>query len=314
MIIFNGIHKLNRPLGPVAATIGNFDGIHLGHQKIIEKVIQKGKEMQIKKVLITFDPHPARVIMPSKAPKLINNRHQKIKILEGLGIDILLFVPFDRDLSLMTAEEFLNEIMKKIDLSVIYIGENFRFGRNRSADCKTLAALGERLGFKVGCVPFIRADEKIVSSSLIREMVKTGQVEEVSLQLGRPYSIEGKVVPGEGRGRMMNIPTANIQPYNELIPERGIYISEMVVAGSKYESVTNIGIRPTFDLSHQTIETHIMDFQNHIYGERVELFIHKKIRDEVKFESAEKLSERIQKDIEEMKTFFKEKKDSLLKK
>lgn len=314
MIIFNGIHKLNKSLGQVVATIGNFDGIHLGHQKIIEKVIHRGKELHLKKVLITFDPHPACVIMPSKAPKLINNRHQKIKILEELGIDILLFVPFDRDLSLMTAEEFLNEIMKKIAFSVIYIGENFRFGRNRSADCKTLAALGERLGFKVGCVSFIKANEKIVSSSLIREMVEKGHVEEASLQLGRPYSIEGKVVPGEGRGRMMNIPTANIQPYNELIPERGIYISEMVVEGSRYESVTNIGIRPTFDLSHQTIETHMMDFQNHIYGERVELFIHKKIRDEVKFESAEKLSERIQKDIEEMKKFFKEKKDSLLKK
>lgn len=304
MIIVNAIQKFNKQEGEVVATIGNFDGVHLGHQEIIEKVISKGKKLRLRKVVITFDPHPARVIFPSKAPKLILSRHQKIKILEGLGIDLLLFIPFDRDLSLMTAEEFLKKMMERINFSMIFIGENFRFGKNRSADCKTLAALGERLGFKVGCVPFIKVDEKTVSSSIIRDMLEKGAVDEASRLLGRPYSIEGKVVPGEGRGRMMNIPTANIQPHNELIPKGGIYISEIVVAGSRYRSVTNIGIRPTFHLHHQTIETHMMDFHNHIYGEKIELFFHRRIRDEIQFDSAEQLRKKIQEDIEEMKIFF----------
>ncbi len=306
MIIVNGVQKFNKEQGQVVATIGNFDGIHLGHQKIIERVVSKGKELGLRKVVITFDPHPARVIFPSKAPGLILNRHQKIRILEESGVDLLLFIAFDRDLSLMTAEEFLRKIMERIDFSTIYIGENFRFGKNRSADYKTLDALGERLGFKVGCVPFVKVNDRIVSSSLIREMLKDGEVEEASRLLGRSYSIEGKVVPGEGRGQMMNIPTANIQPHNELIPKRGIYISEIVVAGSRYNSVTNIGIRPTFHLLHQTIESHMMDFHDHIYGEKVELFFHRKIRDEIKFENAEQLRKRIQKDIEVMKVYFKE--------
>jgi riboflavin kinase/FMN adenylyltransferase len=314
MIIVNGIQKFNRQQGQVVATIGNFDGVHLGHQKIIEKVISKGQELALRKVVITFDPHPARVIFPSKAPRLILTRHQKIRILEESGIDLLLFIPFDRDLSLMTAEEFLKKIMERIDFSIIYIGENFRFGKNRSADCKTLDALGERLEFKVGCVPFVKVKDKIVSSSLIREMLEEGKVDEASQLLDRPYSIEGKVVPGEGRGRMMNIPTANIQAHNELIPKGGIYISEIGVAGSRYKSVTNIGIRPTFHLLHQTIETHMMDFHNHIYGEKVELFFHRRIRDEIKFDNAEQLRQKIQEDIEEMKVFFKKKQDSLLKK
>lgn len=314
MIIVNGIQKFSKDLGHVVATIGNFDGVHLGHQKIIQNLIEHGKALRLKKVLITFDPHPTRVILPSKAPKLIHNRHQKISVLEQLGIDVLFFIPFDRDLSLMTAEEFLKSLMEKINFAVIYIGENFRFGKNRSADYKTLGALGEKLGFKVGCVPFVKVDDLIVSSSVIRELLKEGKVQEASRLLGHPYSIEGKVIPGEGRGKIMDIPTANIQPSSELIPKRGIYISEMVVAGSTYKGVTNIGTRPTFNLTCQTIETHLIDFHDHIYGQKIELFFHQKIRDEVKFENAERLKERIQRDIEEMNAFFKEKEDSLLKK
>ncbi len=314
MIIINGIQKFNRDLGKVVATIGNFDGVHLGHQQIIKKVIEEGNKVNLKKVLFTFEPHPTRIIFPSKAPRLILNRHQKIRILEELGIDVLFFIPFDRDLSLMTAEEFLKNLMEKITFDVIYIGENFRFGKNRSADFKTLAALGEKLGFRVGCVPFVKMNDIAVSSSLVRDLLGEGKVEEASQLLGRPYSVEGKVVPGVGRGKKINIPTANIQAYNEIIPKRGTYISEIIVGQLKFKSVTNIGIRPTFPLSSQTIESHIIDFNDHIYGEKVEVFFHQRIRDEVKFENIELLKKRIQQDIEKMKAFFLKKDDSLFKK
>ncbi|MEW5807586.1 MAG: bifunctional riboflavin kinase/FAD synthetase [Acidobacteriota bacterium] len=305
MITIHETESIKEPLGRVVATIGNFDGIHMGHRRIIEKVLERGQALRLKTVLITFDPHPARVIAPFYPLRLIHTKHQKTRMLETTGIDVLLFISFDRDISLLTAEEFLSQVLlSRMTPEEIYVGENFRFGRNRSADSKTLSALGEKLGFKVGIIESVIIDGETVSSSIIRRMIEDGRVERASLFLGHLFSIEGEVMPGEGIGKTIKIPTANIHPRNELLPRMGVYITESLVAGSKHRSVTNIGIRPTFNLQTYSIETHIMDFQSTIYGEEIEVFFHKRIRDELKFENLEKLREQIERDIEEMKSFF----------
>jgi len=305
MRILNDIERTKEKIGPVVATIGNFDGLHIGHRKIIEQVRMRGEKLGLMTVVMTFDPHPARVISPTGAPHLIHTRHQKIKMLEKMGVDILIFMPFDRDLSLLAAEEFFtNRVLRRMEIEEIYIGENFRFGRNRSADSDALFRIGSKLGFKVDLIESVKLEGEVVSSSLIRRLIADGNVERAALFLGQPFSIEGEVVSGEGIGKKMRIPTANVRPENELIPGMGVYITESLVCNERFRSVTNIGVRPTFALYTSTIETHLIDFASSIYGEDIEVVFHRRIRDEMKFDDVEKLKKQIECDVREAKDFF----------
>ncbi len=305
MIILNGTQSIRKDLGPVVATIGNFDGIHLGHRKIIERVLEKGKELNFATVVITFDPHPSHVISPAQAPHLIHTRHQKIRMLEQIGIDYLLFIHFNRNLSLLTAEDFLSRyVLDRMKIREMYVGEDFRLGKDRITDSSTLSSIGAKLGFSVGLIESVTIDDQIISSTTIRQMIEDGDVEKAARFLGHNYSIEGEVVSGEGIGRTMKIPTANIRPENKLIPKMGVYITESLVSGSLYASVTNVGVRPTFNLYTSMIETHLIDFRSSIYGEDIEVFFYRRVRDEKKFDDADKLKKQIEADITQARDFF----------
>lgn len=283
-------------------TVGTFDGVHEGHKTIIKRVVDSARERGARSILVTFDPHPREIINPGKdGIKLLTTLEERAEILDDLGITMMLVIPFDRDFSLISSEDFIHDIIyDKIGVGKFVIGYDHQFGRNREGTKATVKKLSRELGFEVEIIEAHDIGEITVSSTNVRNALENeGDVDLAHRFLGRPYHIKGTVVHGDKRGKEIGFPTANVKPENhkKIIPKNGVYAVDIKVGETIYKGVMNIGIRPTFNGSDErTIEVNIFDFSSNIYGETVEIWFIKRIRDELRFKSVEELIEQIKND------------------
>jgi riboflavin kinase/FMN adenylyltransferase len=290
---------------PVVA-LGNFDGVHRGHRKILERAHRVAFERGATPVAVTFDPHPSRVVRPDKAQPLLMTTDQKIEALGDAGVQGVAIVRFTRELSLWDPETFVRTVLVEwLRIAEVWVGANFLFGHDRSGNFSMLRSLGARYGFRAEKIDPIRYKDFVVSSTRIRRLVSEGRVDEAGALLGRQYAIEGTVVHGDERGRSIGFPTANLCTVNELLPPNGVYATTTNIAGIVHPSVTNIGVRPTIDDSGRiAIETHIFNFERDLYGARLRLGFVQRLRDERAFESVEKLRAQIADDCGRARDLF----------
>jgi len=287
-------------------TIGNFDGVHLGHIPILKKLIDEAHKENHKALVITFDPHPKRVLHPDIKPfYLITSLEEKIKLLEDVGIDGLILIPFDLEFAKTTAEAFVNRILwDKLHIRKIFIGHDYTFGKNKAGNEAFLFSRGKKLGFDVDVIHAVKLGDETVSSTRLRYAILNGNVKMASRLLGRPYNISGTVVPGKSRGTALGIPTANVKADKELLPAQGVYAVIVDLRGEHRQGVLNIGFNPTFSDNELSVEVFLLDFTGDIYGERLNILFIERIRDEVKFDNPEQLIEQIKKDIDQTKTIL----------
>jgi riboflavin kinase/FMN adenylyltransferase len=298
VLLITDLKEIATPFPRSVITLGNFDGLHLGHQELIRKVIRRAKETGSRSIVVTFRPHPLKILAPEKCPPLISIYEEKIKLFEKLGIDVLVKIPFTLEFAKMSPGDFVKGILcDMLGAKEIFVGFNYRFGRGREGNIATLKALGERLGFTVREVEQVSLNGEVISSTKIRHLLRDGEVEHAARLLGRTYTITGIVVKGDGRGKSLGFPTANIAPKHSIIPAHGVYAVRLFVRDRFYDGIANIGMRPTFDKNVLTIEVHIFDFDEDIYGEDISLYFIGKIRDEKKFGSADELILQIRTDV-----------------
>jgi riboflavin kinase / FMN adenylyltransferase len=290
---------------PVLA-LGNFDGVHRGHRKILDRLRRVAGERGATSVVMTFDPHAPRVVRPDKAPPLIMTKAQKLEALEDAGVQGAAIVRFTRELSQWDPETFVrNVLVEWLRVSEVWVGANFLFGHDRSGNFSLLRSLGARYGFKAEKIDPVRYKDFVVSSTRVRRLVSEARVDEASALLGHAYFIEGLVVHGDRRGRTIGFPTANLCSDNELIPPHGVYATTAVIDGIVRPSLTNIGTRPTVDTSGKTtIETHIFDFDRDLYGMNVRVAFVQRLRDERAFESLDGLKSQIAADCSRARVLF----------
>ena len=284
--------------------IGNFDGIHLGHQKLISKAKKIAEQKKQKLVLITFNPHPREIINNIEMDLILPYKEKKL-LLKNYGIDKIDEIKFTNKLSKLSAEEFAKEyIYKAHNPSDIVIGKNFKFGHKARGDAKLLKdSLSKKV--KVHSVDIKRLDSLVISSSEIKKLISKGSIEKVNKLLGRNYHISGKVIHGEKRGRLIGFPTTNLSTEWNFLPKKGVYVSKVVISDKSYQSITNIGVRPTFNANSLQIESHIFDFNKNVYGKKIKIYFLARIRSEKKFETVEKLIENITKDVNFGRKYFK---------
>jgi riboflavin kinase/FMN adenylyltransferase len=289
-----------------AVTIGNFDGVHLGHQALVAAAVERARASGGVVVVLTFDPHPARVVSPDRAPAALSTLAQKEELLAGLGVDRLAVLPFDASVAGLGPEAFAREVLGgALGARHVVVGESFRFGHRREGDARGLAVLGERLGFEVHAIAPVLAEGEPISSSRVRDALARGDVGTARALLGRPYFVDAAVVRGEGRGRAIGVPTANLGPENEVLPARGVYAARCLVPGRGWSgAVVNLGHRPTFGGGPTTLEAHLLDFEGDLYGSRVRLEFHGRVRGEQHFDGAEALVARIRQDVAEARALL----------
>ncbi len=312
MEIIRGLPK--HFLHPVpVVTIGNFDGLHLGHQKIFRTVIEKAEELKGTPVAMTFDPHPVRVLSPERGLKLITTFDDKAKLIFRTGIKSIICVDFNKDFAHMDAEDFIKEIIvERLNAKWVIVGHNYNFGRAKKGDTELLRLRGKKYGFGVSVVRYAEFGGEPVSSSRVRHAVLAGKVGEVSEMLGRAYHIDGVVVKGAGRGAsMLNTPTANIATENELIPKEGVYAVRVSLDDQIYDGVANLGKNPTFKEGKLSYEVHIFNFNQNLLGRYLRVYFIGRIREEKKFSCIEDLFEHIQTDIAKAREILSTRKPEL---
>lgn len=286
---------------PAVVTIGTFDGVHIGHQKIIKRLINTGKDEGLKSVILTFFPHPRMVLQKDSSIKLINSIQERHDILDGLGLDYLLIKKFTQEFSRLSAEDFVKEVLvDKINAKRVIIGYDHRFGRNRNADINDLKVFGETYGFDVEEISAQDINDVSVSSTKIRAALMAGDIQKANTYLGYHFMLTGKVTRGRGLGKQLNFPTANIEIEEDykIIPKQGSYIVSSNIKGVVVHGMMNIGVNPTVNGSKQTIEVHFFDFHKDIYDDIIQIDLLHRIRDEEKFESVEALKLQLAKDKE----------------
>jgi riboflavin kinase/FMN adenylyltransferase len=304
MRVFESLDFSEKFVNPVL-TIGNYDGLHLGHRRIIERIQGKARELNGTSMLMTFHPHPLTILRPDKCIGLITPLHVKRRLIEEAGIDVLIISPFTDDFRHITPEAFVDKLLvKKLGIKGLIVGYDFKFGKEGKGNVEYLASRSTEYGFFFEIQGAITLDGEKVGSNRIRKMIQEGDVGKAALHLGRSYMIEGTVVKGDGRGRTIGFPTINLKTEFPLIPKPGVYISNVDVGGKRYPAVTNIGYNPTFDGQSLTIETYILDFFGDLYDRNIALYFLERVRDEAKFGSVDELRERIWKDIEIARNYF----------
>jgi len=287
-----------------AATLGNFDGVHLGHQRAFALLQERARVLQAPSVAVTFEPHPVSVLRPEHAPKRILTPKLKEELIAAHSIDHLVVIHFTREFSRITAEEFVSRVLvEKLQVAELVLGANFRFGHGREGDLESLRNLGARFGFVVDQVEAEAHEGEIISSSRIRRSLEEGAVDEAAAMLGRPYFFEGDVIRGDGRGKLMGFPTANLKVDGDVLVADGVYVTEATIGGETVPGMTHVGRRPTFGLEERSVETHLFDFDRDLYDARIRLHFHHRIRGTVKFSSAEALQEQLRLDREEAQGF-----------
>jgi len=305
MKIFHGTENANI-LRPTVLTLGVFDGLHLGHQKIMEKVVERAKEIGAVPTAITFDPHPRGVLHPESAPPLLQTLDQRLAAFEFLGIEQAIVIRFDREFASKDAEVFLRDVVKeRLHAKEVYLGKGFAFGKERHGNIELLRSLSGELGFVAEEVSEVRLRSKRISSSRIREALANGRVNLARRMLGRPYGIEGQIVRGNRRGHTIGFPTANLLPKNRVVPKFGVYASATLINHRWRRGITNVGVRPTFETTVEpSVETFIFDFDADLYGDVLRVrFLHR-IRDEKKFNGIEELKAQIEKDVRKTENYF----------
>ncbi len=309
MKIFDHLDKIHEPFKSAVITIGNFDGVHIGHQALFHEVIETAETVGGTSIAMTFEPHPIRVLKQNGQPPLITLYEQKAELIERTGIDVLICVPFTRAFASLSADQFIRELLvKKIGMKAIVVGEDYSFGKNREGSIDLLKSYGPDYGFEVILAGWIKMSKGFtdrISSTKIRELVIDGHMAEAEKMLGRHYQIRGRVVTGRDRGgRLLGIPTANINLHDELCPKTGIYAVTVECRGNQHNGVANIGYSPTFEDHEFTVEVHILDFKDNIYGEKIRVNFIKRLRDEIKFSNISALIDQIKKDISAAREFF----------
>jgi riboflavin kinase / FMN adenylyltransferase len=292
-----------------AVTIGNFDGVHIGHREILNRVIANAGGNGRMSAVLTFFPHPAQVLRPAAAPTLLETIDERLMRLGQAGIDAAFIVRFNRELAALSPQEFAESFLAEtMRTAVVFVGQNFRFGHRQAGDVHMLGQLGLQLGFKVEIVPpvyqEVEGERLIVSSSAIRAAVREGRMEDAERMLGRLLALEGEIRTGTGLGRKLVVPTLNLSTEQETLPKLGVYATETTVAGANYNSITNVGMRPTFDGQKLAIETHLFGFSETVTSGPMTIRFRTRIRDERKFSSPEELKQQILRDIEAAKEYL----------
>lgn len=310
---YNNFKELfhDQPNEKFGITVGSFDGVHRGHQKLITSLVKNCKETGLKSVVMTFYPHP-REILESNSEFLMFNERARREFISELGVDYLVVFAFNRDFSTLSADEFLNNILFVDDkIKLIHVGHDFFFGSKREGDFNYLKNYISKKEIEVilSSENEFKPDEKLISSTEIRRFIKNGELEEAGSLLGRPYFLEGLIVKGDGRGKTLGFPTANfVLDKRYILPKNGVYVSKSYYNGMVYHSVTNVGTKPTFNIENSVcVETNIFDFDQDIYGEELRVEFYQKIREEVKFSSSNELISQIKSDVEYSRRFWVEK-------
>jgi riboflavin kinase/FMN adenylyltransferase len=290
---------------PVLA-LGNFDGLHRGHLKIIERVRRGAAEHGGTPMAMTFDPHPSRVVRPDKAPPLLMTKEQRLEAFDRAGIGAVAVVRFTRELSTWDPETFVRTVLVDwLRVSEVWVGANFLFGHDRSGNFSTLRTLGQRYGFRADKIDPVRYKEFVVSSTRIRRLVSEGRMDEAGALLGHQFYVDGRVVPGAHRGKGLGFPTANLETSNELLPPNGVYATMTTIDGIVHRSITNVGVRPTFgDTTKTTIEAYVLGYDGDLYGRQVRLGFVQRLRDERKFEDVDALRAQIEADLRRAERLF----------
>ena len=291
---------------PTVLTLGVFDGLHLGHQLIMQTVVERARAVAAVPTVITFEPHPREVLHPESAPPLLQTFDQKIEALGVLGIEQTIVIHFDKSFAQIRAQDFLRDaVVDRLHTKEVYLGCGFAFGHDREGNIDLLRSVSQSLGFFADEVPEVRLRGRRVSSSRIRELLQQGRVNLARRMLGRPYGVEGRVVRGAERGVTLGFPTANLHPQNRVIPRNGVYVTATLIEGQWRRSVTNVGTRPTFESAAATsVETFVMNYSGDLYGDVVRVrFLHR-LRDEKKFNSIDELKSQIELDVARAGSYF----------
>ncbi|ACI22045.1 bifunctional riboflavin kinase/FAD synthetase [Thermodesulfovibrio yellowstonii] len=308
MQVIRGIEKLEAK--NTVITIGNFDGVHIGHQKIFDYLKRKASQINGKSVVITFHPHPIKVLFKEHPLRLITTTDDKLKLIEKCGVDITILIPFTREFAQIEAEDFVKDILvEKLNAKWVVVGYDYRFGRGRKGDRYLLKKLGLFYGFKVTVLKAYKSKGKILSSTAVRNALNDGNIKEANLFLGRAYHIDGDVIKGLGRGStVLGYPTANIAPIQEIIPKEGVYAVKVTIPhlSKTFKGVANIGKNPTFNNVNMSYEVHIFDFKENLLGKTIRVHFIARLRDEKKFNSPDELKKNIAHDIEMAKKVFKQ--------
>lgn len=306
MELYDGFEGIKTPLANGVVTIGNFDGVHKGHQALLSAAVSKAAEIGGISVAVTFEPHPKRVLCKGDHPPLITIHEQKRELIEACGIDVLVTVPFTKAFAALDAREFVQGcLVEKLGMKAFIVGGDYRFGRKREGDIDLMKAFAEELGFEVLSPTWVNVGEKRISSTRIREIISRGEVHRAPELLGRFYQVRGEVVSGRDRGgKLLGFPTANIQLNDELCPASGVYAVSVTCSLGQFEGVANIGYSPTFDDHIFTVEVHMLDFSGDIYGETIKVNMVEKLRDEKKFSGIEELSQQIEADVTKAREIF----------
>lgn len=299
MIVIRHLATSKHAFGASAVTIGNFDGVHRGHQEIFRRLIAAAREIGGESVAYTFDPHPMKVLRPEAAPPVITPLEKKIKLIRAQGVDVLVCERFTDAFAAQLPEDFVREVLvERLRARRLFVGYDYRFGKGRAGNIDLLRELGGRWGFTVDVTEALRVGDRIVSSTLIRDLVAEGRVEEAAEYLGRYYFFRGRVVEGQGRGRKMGFPTANLAPETEVLPAAGVYAVFVDVEGRRCEGAMNVGVNPTFGESRGLqLEVFLLDYDGDLYGKSLRVHFVERVREERRFPSVEALVEQISKDV-----------------
>ena len=291
---------------PTVLTLGVFDGLHLGHQLIVRTVVEGARASGAVPTVITFDPPPRAVLHPESAPPLLQTLDQKVEALSLLGIEQTIVIRFTQEFARVRAAEFLRDVVRdRLQAREVYLGRGFAFGHEREGDIGLLRRVSGELGFTASEVPEVRLRGRRISSSLVRELLSAGEVNLARRMLGRPYGVEGRVVRGRERGRTLGFPTANLLPRNRVIPRAGVYVTATLAGGAWRRSVTNVGVRPTFEAGAETsVETFVLGWEGDLYGDVVRVRFLRRLRDEMKFASVGELKRQIERDVGRAEEYF----------
>lgn len=307
MQIFHTLNEIPADFGPSLVSVGNFDGVHRAHVRVLNQIVVRSKQRQAQSVAVTFEPHPMRILRPDAQFKLLTPMPEKLRLLQNTGIESVVVIPFTRDLSLMSPPEFVKVILcDRLRAVEVHEGYNFRFGHKAEGDVGLLSKLGAERGFEVIKYPEMQLRGESVSSTRIRQLIQAGDMRRARLLLGRSFSIQSTAGRGRGYGSKYTVPTINLSKYEELVPRDGVYITQTRIGEECFNSVTNVGKRPTFGSDSFAIESHLLDFHPLEMTAETEIAIAflSRVRDEIKFSSVEKLREQIQRDVAKAEHYF----------
>jgi riboflavin kinase/FMN adenylyltransferase len=307
MQIFRTIEEVPADLGATVVSVGNFDGVHRAHQNVLAALVRRAKELTARSLVVTFEPHPTRVLRPDRTPKLITPLARKLELIASFGIDAALVLPFTREFSLISPKGFAEMLGARLHAKEVHEGFNFHFGHKAEGNLRKLTELGRDAGFNVIAYPELRVRGESVSSSRIRELIQQGDVSRARALLGRAFSITASPAKGRGYGRQYTVPTINLSAYDELVPGNGVYITRTRIGNETFKSVTNVGNRPTFGADSFAIESHLLDFHPIDLTEQtpIETCFLRRLRNEMKFPSVEALRQQIGKDVTRAQRYFR---------